>query len=791
MKFAALNQKMLRDLWHVRGQALAISLVLACGVGTYVMSSGMLQSLIDTRQAYYNDYRLADISATVKRAPNSILAKIRALDGVRQVEGRVRAPGIVDLATVSAPISAQLLSIDTLNEQRLNNIVLRQGRMPNARRSQEIVLLQAFAEAHKLQPGDALNVVLNGRKKRFEIVGIAIAPELVYAIAPGEIVPDPGRYGVLWLGHEALSRAFDMQGAFNEVILLKNANTSSEQLIALLDDLLEPYGATGAIRRDQQISDQFLSNEMEQLRTMGRVLPPVFLLVAGFLLHVVLSRLIDTQREQIGLLKAFGYGNVSLAMHFLGMTLSIALLGAILGLAMGAALGRAMAVLYMQYFKFPFLHFQMPLGTLLFGLLGSLLIAWLATLVSIKRVASLTPATAMLPPAPPDYTTGRNHDRGTQLLQSLDQPSRMILRHLRRWPRRALMTVTGIALAMGLLVGSSFALDASRYMVDISFNVIDRYDLNVSFFEPRSDQALFNLKRMPGVLHAEAWRAVPVTLINGSQQRRQAIIGLDPDPQLSRIVDTRLQAVSLPRDGLAISDKLAELLQVGLGDELDVKVHEGRQPQLTIPVTRIVEAFMGTTAVMRRTDLNRLLLSDRSSSGAYLMIDNSKQATLYQNLKQTPAVAGLAIPAEAQRTFNQLMAESLGSFVFFNSLFAGLIVVGVVYNAARVSLSERGRELASLRVLGLTRAEVSWILLGELAILTLISLPIGAFLGYGLAWLFVQSLDTELFSIPLIIKPATYGFAIIVVVTATAISSLIVRRRIDRLDLVAVLKTRE
>lgn len=786
---SALNRKLLRDLWHIRGQAVAIALVMACGVGMYVMSSGMLVSLDQTRQAYYERYRFADVVAPVKRAPQTLEARIANLPGVRQVETRIRSGALLDVDGVDAPITGQLMSIPEFPQPHINDLVLRQGRYIDAQREDEVLVLEAFAQAHSLKPGDSLHAVLNGTRKRLHIAGVVLSPEFVYAISPGDIVPDPSRFGVLWMGREALAHAFDLDGAFNEALIQTMRHTNEQALIDRLDALLEPYGAPGAYGRDQQISDQFLSNEIDQLRTMAHVLPPIFLLVAGFLLHVVLSRLIDTEREQIGLLKAFGYGPMELARHYLRMTGVIALAGTALGMLMGLWLGHGMATLYMAYFKFPFLSFHMPPSVLLISLLVSIAVAALGTLVAIRRVMKLQPAVAMVPPAPADYSrTGQWLNR---MAGWLDQPSRMIVRHLQRWPARAAMTTLGIAMAMGLLIGSSFSLDASRYMVDVSFNVIDRQDITVSFVEPRSGRVLHDLRALPGVIAAEPFRATSVTLSHGRHQRRQAILGLGPEAQLSRVVDSTLNPVTLPEHGIALSDKLAELLQVTLGDELQIAVHEGRRPVIRLPVSRIVESYIGTTAVLRLDQLNRLLGEDDAVSGAYLMIDQAHTQALYDHLKNTPAVAGLALQGAAQTAFNELMQQSLGTFVFFNTLFAGLIAVGVVYNSARVSLSERGRELASLRVLGLTRAEVSFILLGELALLTLLALPLGAALGYALAWSMVQSLDTDLFRIPLIIYPSTYGYAVVVVVVAALASGLLVRRRIDRLDLIAVLKTRE
>ncbi len=785
----SLDRKLVRDLWHIKGQALAIAVVIGCGVGMYVMSKGMLISLDETRHAYYERYRFADVMASVKRAPNRVIDTIGALPGVRLAQSRIRIGALLDVAGTEAPISGLVLSLPALPEPQINDLVLRSGRYFDAQRPEEILVLEAFAQAHDLKPGDHLHALLNGTRRRLTITGLVLSPEFVYAIAPGEIVPDAKRFGVLWMNRAALGHAFDLEGAFNEVLVLSSPHSHESVLIETLDKLLKPHGGSGAYGRDQQISDQFLANEIDQLNTMGRLLPPIFLLVAAFLLHVVITRLIETEREQIGLLKAYGYSDTQVAWHYGKMVGCITLSGCALGILLGIWLGRGLADIYLDYFKFPFLLFRAPGHVFLIAVGFSMASATLGTFSVVRRVMRLRPAVAMMPPAPPDYS------RSARWIESLspwvDQPSRMILRHLYRWPGRSAMTALGISMSMGLLIGASFSLDAMLHMVDVSFNVIDRQDVTLNFVEERPARALHDVRHAPGVLEAEGFRVAPAVLRHGTHTRRQAIIGMGATPQLSRLVDVHYQPVPLPDAGIVLSDKLAELLDVRIGDPLQVSFTTGRRPELEIPVTAIVKTYLGTSAYMRLDRLNRILLDDAVISGANLLIDDAATHALYRHLKSMPLVAGVGLQEQAQRAFHATLQESLGTFVFFNTLFAGLIAVGVVYNSARISLSERGRELASLRVLGLTRAEVSYILLGELVLLTLLALPVGAALGYLLALAMVLSFNTELFRIPLIIAPSTYAYAALVVVLAALGSGMLVRRRIDRLDLVGVLKTRE
>lgn len=788
-RLSSLQRKLLRDLWHIRGQALAIAVVIGCGIGMYVMSKATLASLEQARSSYYQQQHLAQIIAPVVRAPKSVAAMLQQVPGVSRVQSRITRSALVEVPGFSTPITSALISLPPDSGIAISDLILRSGRQPDPRHPEEVLVLKTFADAHGLQPGALLFATINGSRRQLTVAGTVLSPEHIYTIPPGDIVPDNKRFGVLWMRRTLLADAFSFRGAANSFVATLGRQARQAEVILAFDRILEPYGPTGAFGRDQQVSDQFLSNEIDQLRTMSWVLPPIFLLVSSFLLHIVLSRLIATERENIGLLKAFGYTNRAIATHYLGLVVIIAVWGAAIGLVLGISLSRGMNTLYLEYFHFPSLPFVLPPAVPLTAFLVSIVVAVVATLGSVRDSARLQPAVAMVPPAPPDYS---RHLRSLeQWGRKLSQPARMVLRHLLRWPGRAAMTIVGIALSMALLIGSSFSLDAIRHMIDVSFNLVDRQDLRISFVEKRPRAILHEISRLPGVLLTEGYSVVPVTLRNGPIKRNEVLLGYDTQPELARVIDQHYQPVTIPEDGLLLTRSLAERLQAGRGDILEVQVREGRRGVYQVPISGIVESYLGTGAYMNRHALDRLTGETAQISGANLRIDADQKEALYSTLQATPVVAGIALLNDAQKAFDQTLKESMGTMVFFNTLFAGLIVVGVVYNSARVALSERGRELASLRVLGLTRREVSFILLAELWILTLLSLPLGALLGWLLAWGLTLSLDTELFRIPLIIENRTYVYGAVVICIATWGSGRLIRRRVRQLDLVAVLKTRE
>ena len=784
-----LNRKLLRDLWRLRGQVLAIAMVVASGVAVLVMSLATLNSLQETAATYYERYRFADIFAGVTRAPEQLAKRVAAIPGVQHAETRISKLATLDIAGFAEPVIGQLVSIPEHGESVLNRLALLAGRRVQPDHPDEVVLSEPFAEAHGLTTGSRLHAVINGKRRELNVVGIALSPEHVYAIGPGALMPDNQRFGILWMGRDALAAAYDLDGAFNDISLSLLHGTRPESVIPQLDQLLARYGGIGAIARADQLSNWFLMNEIDQLGTLARILPTIFLVVAAFLTNMVLARIIATERSEMGLMKAFGYRNTEIGWHYARMVMCITAIGIVLGWLVGAWFGKISTGLYAEFYRFPLLIFAPPPSTFATGALVSLGAALAGTFSSLRRAAKLPPAEAMRPPAPPLYR--RTRLSRSRIATWLDQPSRIILRQIVRWPGRALLTSAGIGLSVGVLVMALQWIDSINHIVQVYFYDSQRQDMMVGLVEAQSDSAAHELAHLPGVLSVEPMRIVSAYLRHGNQSHRGALTGIPPDAQLQRVYDAGGYVVPLPPGGVVLGTKLAEKLGVSTGDTLQVDVLEGRRPQLQVPVAGVFETYIGIPAFIDIATLNRLLKERPSLEYANLLVDDAARPALYEALKNMPKVSAVMLREAAITTFNDTLAETLLIYISFFAMFACTLGFGVVYNSTRIALSERGRELATLRVLGFSRAEISYILLGEVALLVLVGLPMGCIAGQGLAWLMTSAFETELYRVPLVIELSTYGMAILVALAATAASAALVRRRLDRLDLIAVLKTRE
>jgi len=782
-----LDRKALRDLWRMRSQAFAIALVIAAGVGMVVMSLGMMRSLDATREAYYDRYRFADIFAPTKRAPKSVLEEIKALPGVSLVEGRITAGATLDIAGIAEPITTRIHSIPPNGDPRINALLLRSGRWPDPNRPDEVLASEKFAEAARIGLGDGINALLYGKRQHLRVVGTALSPEYIYAIGPGQIFPDNRRFGVLWMGEEHLAAALDLTDGFNEALVQIDRNADASDVIRRLDNLLARYGGVSAYPRSEQISDRFVTNELAQLKTMTGILPPIFLGVAAFLINMVLSRLIDAEHEVIGLLMAFGYRGQAIMLHYAKIAVALSVPGLVLGLALGSWLGRGLAAMYQDFFVFPFLNYRAGLDVYALASLTTVAVVLLGVFQSVRRVRRMTPVEAMRPPLPPNYAGAIARLIGR--MRALDEPTRIILRGILRRPFRSALGSLGVAAALGLYITSAGSQDNVARMIDILFDQSNRADVMVTFAEPRDQRALFELQRAPGVWRVEPMRMVGAKLTGVRRAKSEALTATSPGSDLNRLVGIDGAIIEPSPRGVLVSYGLSNELGLVVGDPLNVQVTEGRRDHFNLPVSGIIKSAVGSPAYVDAEMIAARMNEAPLLSGAYLGVDPFRVDELYRYLKATPIIAGVSLRAAARTGLDETIGETMGIVTLFNTGFSALIVFGVIYNNARISLAERSRDLASLRVLGYRRSEVSYILLGELAILTVIGLPFGIAFGYFLSSWLSASLGGDLFIVPFGLTAGTVAQAVLMVLLAAAITALFVRRRLDQLDLVAVLKT--
>ena len=784
-----LDRKLLRDISAMRGQVLTIALLVAAGVAVFVGSVSTYVSLRAGCDAFYTAARFPQVFVTMKRAPLSIVARLNAIAGVVAVEPRIVREVIVDWPAASQPVSARMVSLSHAGDEALARLHLRRGAAPEPGSAREAAVNEAFAEANGVRLGDDIRVVLNGRVQGFRVSGVALSPEYVYAVKPGLPIPDDRLYAILWVDRSAAEAAFDMKGAFNDAVVSLAPGVDPKPVIEELDRLLEPYGSVGAVERRDQPSNRFLEDELNQQKVMSITIPVIFFGVAAFLLNSALGRLVAAQREQIAALKALGFSTVTLTLHYLKLVVVIVLIGSVLGIAGGFGFGEAMMASYHGFFRLPDLPFTLTSWSAFAGIAISLAAGSLGVLTALQEVIGLAPAVAMRPAAPLGFR--RSFIEALVPGKAIKARWMMMVRNMAGRPFRSMLTVVGIAFAVPMMVLGIFWRDAIDQMIDLQFNLVERGNAAITFPHPTDRAIIRDLARLPGVLAVEGQRIVPVRLRAGHRSYLTSVIGLAATDELRRPHDATLRPIAALPDGITLTRRLAERLDVKPGDLIAVETMEGRRLKRELPVIAIVDESIGMASYMDIVTLNHLTGEGAVVSAASLYVEPTALPALGRRFKNLPTIESVSMKAYTLSSFLDKIAGLVFVSAGILTAFAAIITVGVVYNSARISLQERAWELASLRVLGFTRGEVASILFGEFALEIALGIPIGLSLSHGIIGLIARFHSNESFQIPAVIEPRTYLIAAGVVLVAAAASAFVVRKRVDKLDMVAALKTRE
>lgn len=785
-----LDRKLLRDLSRMKGQVVAVSLVMACGLAMMIMTRSLILTLESTRSAYYQKYAMADVFATLKRAPLSAAERIKELPGVASVETRVVLDVTLDLPGLAEPATGHLVSLpEDGAEQKLNRVFLRTGRFPRPDARREVVLGESFANANGLRTGDSLVAVINGRRETLEICGIGLSPEFVFEARAGETLPDHKRFSVIWMNYRALATAYNMDGAFNDICIDLAPGAAAPPVIEAMDRLLSRYGSGGGYTRKEQASAQRLDDELRVLHSLSVAYPLVFLSVAAFMVNAVLARIVRLQREQIAQMKALGYSSRQVGVHYLKFVFVIGVLGTFVGGIGGRYLGEGLVSLYTEFFRFPELVFRMDYSALGLALGISLGASVLGVSSVVMQAVKLPPAEAMRPEPPADFKPSVFERVG--FTRWFSPAFRMALRNIERRPWQAVFTCCGLALATGLMVLPGAMSDSIDHLLTFQWNSVQRQDVAVFLSEPSSNKGLHDLEHLPGVIRAEAIRSVPARLKYGHHQRKLSVTGIPKGADLNRLLDSDERPITMPDDGLLMSKKLAEVIGARIGDEVRVEVLDGRRPVVDVPIRGLIEDFAGVAAYMDIGALRRILKEGDTVNGAYLAVDHKHWDKFMREVKDTPRAAFVMVKRDQLAAFRETTGRSMGILRKLYFTLAVIVAFGVVYNSARIALSERSRELATLRVVGFRMQEVRGVLVGELVLLVLVALPFGLLFGRGIALLIMASFSTETVRLPIIINPSTYSIAVLVVLTAATCSFTLVSRMLAKLDLVGVLKARD
>lgn len=801
-----LDRKLLRDLWRSKGLLLAIASIITVGVNNWVTLQSVFQNLNNAKRDYYRQCRMADFWIDVKKVPLAELDSLRALRGIEEITPRIQFKATVDLDDVFEPINAMVISMPNERRPVLNDVLSQRGDYFTDRRDNEVIVNEKFARSHNLHPGQTVHLLLNNRRQELFIVGTAISSEFVYSLGPGAMIPDPRRFGIFYIKQRFAEEIFDFEGAANQICgRLSVGRTAGvrtragdvtpgfgEDVLRRAETLLEPYGVFSATPLRFQASNQFTSNEIGALGAIATMSPSVFLTIAALVLNVLITRLARQQRIVIGTLKALGYTDWQLFAHFLRFGLVIGIAGGIVGCVCGFLLAGFATDMYRYFFEFPDLRGNFYWHTHLIGIVISMVCAIVGSLRGAHSVLRLQPAEAMRPEPP--KRGGRIWLEGIKSLWSrLNASWRMVLRSVFRNRFRTITAIFATLTGTGILVHGFMLIEAQNHLIDFQFYRVSTSDIDLYLESERGEGVLAEVQSLPGVDYAEPFLQVACTLVHNHSQRKASITGLVPNARLTTPRDIELRRLELPETGIILGRRLAEVLQLSVGDHVTMIPVKGERRPVQVPVVKIADSYLGLTAYADLQYLSRLVGEGLTISGIQLQTNRSEitRRALYRELKQMPAIQAIQGRREMIDNLTRTLLESQKVLITLTVAFAGVAFFSSVLNASMVNLAERQREVATFVALGYTRWQVGNMFLKESAMTCLIGTSLGFPFGRFVMWLTSLAYNGDLMRLP-VVSASWINYTTLLLAALFALSAhAIVQRSIHSVDFAGALNVKE
>lgn len=784
-----LIRKMIRDMLENKLAYVACIVVMAMGLMTYSSMSIVMENLLNAKESFYTQYRMADAFAQVQSYPQNQLSEFEKIPGILKADGVIKQDFRVQMKDEVQSVYLRVNSYDIHESDRLNDVYLSDG-YDLTEDDFLIWIGQKFYEANDLKISDKLDLIISGKLYTFTVAGVVQSPEYVYATRnQADFYPDPKTFDIAYVSEDLIEKLLSKTGQVNYLSFDFEEGTSYDDVKPIIESKLKSHGLISLVELKNQTSNFMLSNELEQLVNSAQSMPILFLSISSFILYIMLKRLTEMQRGQIGILKAMGYSNFQIMLHYLGYATTIGILGGVVGGILGTQLSISFTEMYKTFFTFPTLKNEYTYKYFAYGILISLFFSTFAGVQGSKKVLKLTPSMAMSPESP--KVVKRSHIEHIKVIwESLTMQGRMAVRNISRSKGRSAFTVLGLIFAFSILVVAWSYNDLVDTMMFDQFNEVQLYDMKVSFLNVQpADDVINQLYNIDGVEYAEPLIELPIQIKNGQYEKTTVIIGLSEETQLYKVLDNDKHEVDLSQDGLYLSENLASQLQVKVGTILRIESPIS-DDYILMELVGIIPQYIGSNGYANISYLEDKTGLDNLATTAYLNIDESKQDTIRKELDKSPYVGVVEIQAQTLKKFMDLL-DSYGFTNYIMAIISIIVGFAIVYNSSVISLSERQRELASLRVLGMSVDEVLQIVSFEQWLLGFVSIVIGIPVSYAMMQAMATSFQTDVYSFPPIIGDNAFVLSVFGTALFIFLSQINVKRKIKKLDIVEVLKERE
>lgn len=785
-------KKMIRDLRENKGAYLATIIIIVIGLMVFTSFSMVMDNLRLSQQSFYKNQNFADGFIEVQAMPPSEIEKLQDIQGINDVQGRLVKDVKVLFPNRDENVYLRLVSVDPAKKNPINGVQLKQG-IPLSNKEMNILIDNKFFEANNLKLNEEIEIIADGKKRALRIIGVGRSPEFIYALrTSSDLYPSPESFGIAYIPFEVMKTLFPERETMNNIVFTLRPGADYDNVKERLKPELKPYGLKSIYPRKDQTSHLLLTQELKGLEATARVLPLLFLSIAGMILYIMLKRMVEQQRGQIGILKAFGYTHKEILSHYMSYALTIGILGGIIGGILGIALSFPFTTLYQTYFNMPGLTSKFSPLYLVLSILLSLGFSLFAGYQGCKGILILQPAEAMRPPAPP---IGKKTwlEKITIFWNMLTVQGKMAVRNMSRNKSRSIFIFLGIMFTFSLL-GLTWSMnDLSQRMLFDQYEKVETYDVKVSLSNPLNQKKVSReLNHFPGVTRVEAMAEIPVTLKNKWYKKDVVLLGIPEDSTLYNILDKNYNKVDPPKNGLLISERLAKLLGAEVGTKLNVESLMIKDPDKAkqLEVVGVIPQYLGLNAYMDINSLQEFLGQGELATSFMLRMDEESIALLQNEFRKSAAVSGIDDQTERLAQTKELMASFYG-MIFILALIGIITGFAIIYNSSVITLSERSHELASMMVLGMTPAEVLSVITFEqwfIGIFAMLAgIPMSQILLIGMS----QSISNDVYTMPTNITASSFLIAFFVTAASIWIAQRFAGKKIQKLSLVDVLKSRE
>lgn len=780
-----LDIRLLRLIKNSKGQFISITVTIILALTIYVSFSMVADNLNNSISQYYDATNFGDVFVEVSRIPKAGIDKLHSIDGVELAQGRISEDVPLRVEDPDEKVNVRIVSIPK-EDYKINDLFTIEGENlgedPNT-----AVVLQQFFNAREIKLKDTITPYIGGREYNLDVIGVVGSPEYIYLMENEQtLLPAPEKFGVIYVNEEFAQSALGYQGSYNEVMIkIKDSHINRiDTIVDEIEDELDKYGVRRSVKREDQLSHSMMMQEVEQLDQMATSITIMFLIVAGVIINVMLSRIVKNDRMSIGVMKALGYSNLNILSHYTKYSILIGLVGSIVGIILSIPLSSLFTELYIMYMNIPLFKMKVYYIYFVYGILLTSIFCIISGLMGARSVIKILPADSMRPEAP--KAGGRIWLEKIKFIWNRISFSRkMVIRNIMRTKRRAAFLVIGIALTYAITIVPVFMSNVWDNLFTLQYGQLQTMDYNIDFATPMNDNVLVDLSKIVDIDYIEPKAEVGLELRRGWRKKAVSVIGLERDTELYNFKTPSGNEIKLPKNGILLSQILADSLGVGIGDEITIKNYIPGQDNESIEVKGIIEQYLGSNAYVSIETMNSILGERDVITGAILNSDD-EVVTKLQDVKNIRQIQSVEDMKNSILEFMDMIIASMGIMM----LFGGILGFAIVYNITIISISERKREFSSLRVLGFDKKEIYKLITRENGIMTVLGIILGVPLGYGMCVGIASSISTDIFAIPVILGPESYIITAIATVIFVVIAQLATIRKIHNLDFMEALKDR-